>query len=278
MEIKHTIEILTKDIQDIEKLVRNLNNYPTPPQIELDLAMSKLRHVYDLLLMISKDSKEERESKLGEGKSTQEKVAELKNQEDFHNVTGGNGQSLEQNTGTDPSVSEDERSTPPAEQKDPATEKVDQSADSAAPAGETEHPKLSGEEKAPESGSNDPAREKKSEEIKKSSILAEKFAADRSINEKISSGSARDMSSRLKEEPIDSIKRNIGINDRFLIIRELMDGDNERFNQLVVKLDSCTNFNEAYQLIETTFPGKTDHEGITILVRLARRRFMSRDV
>ena len=57
MEIKHTIEILTKDIQDIENLVRNLNNYPSPPIIEIDMAMSKLRHVYELLAMISSDMK-----------------------------------------------------------------------------------------------------------------------------------------------------------------------------------------------------------------------------
>ena len=55
MEIKHTVEILTKDIQEIEKLVRNLNNSPAPPRIELDLALSKLRNVYELLSMIRED-------------------------------------------------------------------------------------------------------------------------------------------------------------------------------------------------------------------------------
>ena len=56
MEIKHTVEILTKDIQEIEKLVRNLNNSPAPPRIELDLALSKLRNVYELLSMIREDA------------------------------------------------------------------------------------------------------------------------------------------------------------------------------------------------------------------------------
>ena len=55
MEIKYTIEILTKDIQDIEKLVGNLQNSEDGSAIELDLALSKLRNVYDILTMIKAD-------------------------------------------------------------------------------------------------------------------------------------------------------------------------------------------------------------------------------
>ncbi len=55
MKIKHTIEILTKDIQDIEKLVGNLKNSQEGSAIELDLALSKLRNVYEILTMIKAD-------------------------------------------------------------------------------------------------------------------------------------------------------------------------------------------------------------------------------
>ena len=49
MEIKYTLEIVTKDIQDIGKLVENLHNSPAGSTLELDLALSKLRNVYDIL-------------------------------------------------------------------------------------------------------------------------------------------------------------------------------------------------------------------------------------
>ena len=55
MEIKYTIEILTKDIQDIEKLVGNLRNSDEASSIELDLAMAKIRNVYEILTMIKAD-------------------------------------------------------------------------------------------------------------------------------------------------------------------------------------------------------------------------------
>jgi hypothetical protein len=51
MEYKQVLETVTKDIQDIEKLVSNFNNSSDIPTIELDLALSKLRNVYDVLLM-----------------------------------------------------------------------------------------------------------------------------------------------------------------------------------------------------------------------------------
>ncbi len=55
MEIKYTLEILTKDIQEIEKLVGNLQNSPQGSMLELDLALSKLRNVYDILTVIRSD-------------------------------------------------------------------------------------------------------------------------------------------------------------------------------------------------------------------------------
>ena len=55
MELKYTIEILTKDIQDIENLVGNLQNSQEGSAIELDLALSKLRNVYEILTMIKAD-------------------------------------------------------------------------------------------------------------------------------------------------------------------------------------------------------------------------------
>jgi hypothetical protein len=55
MEFKNTLEIVTKDIQDIEKLVSNFKNYSRIPNIELDLALSRLRNVYDLLLLFREE-------------------------------------------------------------------------------------------------------------------------------------------------------------------------------------------------------------------------------
>ena len=66
MELRHTLEILTKDIQDIEKLVGNLQNSTRESSIELDLALSKLRNVYEVLTLIKADRLQEMAASMAE--------------------------------------------------------------------------------------------------------------------------------------------------------------------------------------------------------------------
>ncbi len=254
MEIKHTVEILTKDIQDIEKLVRNLNNYTTPPQIELDLAMSKLRNVYELLSMISKDSIEDLSK-------------EQKKSEDY----------------TEPEIRQEEVEPiepDPMDIQDPPreTEAAYDQPEESIPEPEIETPPPADEEALktePEIDFEESKETKEEAKQKEAGILAEKFKKDTSLNEKIATGSNPNMDSKIKGGPIDSIKRNIGLNDRFLIIRELMNGDNEGFNLLIQKLDDCSNFNEAFSHIQARFPEHLEHDGLKILINLTRRKFIS---
>lgn len=375
MEIKHTIQILTKDIQDIEKLVRNLNNYDTPPQIEIDLAMSKLRNVYDLLSIISKDIKSDniagqKAATTPPRKQQQPPSAPAAPQDQSlfetpvketsgegspgqgSHATAGTGSSGENATGATPSPAQALVQPPepapgkeeallqepaptkeevPPQQEVPAREQATQQQTTTKeetprrdplpqqeqkPQGQTGELQQTSvqeqagekEQKVPQDQSTDPAQSKdkpgaapiedpqpgssaeqakeadpaqaaepkKADAAKKTSILAEKFASDRSLNEKIAPGSGHDLSSKLTGEPIDSIKRNIGINDRFLIIRELMEGDNDAFNDLVQKLDAQHHFDEAYSIIQSAFPEQMEHEGVNLLVRLSRRRYLGR--
>ncbi len=256
MEIKHTIEILTKDIQDIEKLVRNLNNYDTPPQIELDLAMSKLRNVYDLLSMISRDSLEDL-SGVSEAAVHDQPETAFKEE-----AIPAEEEPTLSDEGVSFSESEEEHIDIPEEEGIPFPE----------------------EERTPEAHFENPDTDQTVEEDagappeqkpKEASILAEKFIKDKSLNEKIATSSNPDLGSKVKGGPIDSIKRNIGINDRFMIIRELMNGDNEGFNQLIQKLDDCSNFNDAFTHIQKRFPDNLEHDGVKILINLTRRKFIS---
>lgn len=80
MEFKHTLEIVTKDIQDIEKLVGNFKNYPKIPNIELDLALSRLRNVYDILLMFRDESQQSSQHAVTEKKAEIKKLPETESQ------------------------------------------------------------------------------------------------------------------------------------------------------------------------------------------------------
>ncbi len=221
MEIKYTIEILTKDIQDIEKLVGNLRNSKEDSAIELDLALSKLRNVYEILTMIKADRLHE----LISDKQVQKQ----------------------------PSAE-----SAPSEKPEPAAIQEPEPEPEPAPVAKSE----------PEPA---PAGESKSEPAD-SSILAEKFSTESSINENLAEKRGNDIDTKLLGQPIDNISRNIGINDRFFIIRELFEGDSDQFSNLVSRLDNAENYQVATGILEKQFAEAMDHEGVEILTGLIKRR------
>ena len=220
MEMRHTIEILVKDIQDIEKLVASFQNSPRWPAIEMDLALSKLRNVYEVLTMI---------------------------RDDRHQA-----------------AATADVARPEYETKQ------------ATPEPEVSRPEPAGPETGPEhrQTDSDVADNGKMDSGKVAAILAEKFSKEASINENLANKRSTSMESRLAGKPIDNIARNIGINDRFLIIRELFDGNSEEYSRLIRNLDDAGNYDRALELIREKFATTMEHEGVTILMSLAKRRFV----
>jgi hypothetical protein len=209
MELRYTLEILTKDIQDIEKLVGNLQNSAGAYSIELDLALSKLRNVYEVLTMIKADRLQEMVSQAPTG----------------------------------PVATPGFSSSEPEAQQEPA-DTVHETMDVSGPG-------------------------KKKERV----ILAEKFSAESSVNENLGGKRIAGKETRLVGQPIDSIHKNIGINDRFLIIRELFEGNADGFRELIQQLDEAGNYLKATELLKKRFPESGEHEGIEILEGLIKRRF-----
>ena len=249
MEIKYTIEILTKDIQDIEKLVENLSNSKDNSAIELDLALSKLRNVYEILTMIKTD-----------------RLHELISQNPFR----------EQLPSEAAPAAKPEPATIPGPEPEPFTDTVSESDPSPEAAAESATPPEAAAESATPSevvAESGPKPETKSKtEPSDRSILAEKFSKESSINENLAEKRKVNLDTKLIGQSIDNIMRNIGINDRFFIIRELFKGDSDQFNNLVNKLDSAESYQDATTILKEQFPESMDHEGVEILSGLVKRR------
>ena len=246
MEIKYTLEILTKDIQDIGKLVENLHNSPDGSTLELDLALSKLRNVYDILNEIRADI------------YTQKKpLAEVKAPEAVQ-ATEAVKQTPVRNP--EPEAAKQEPETRQAPEAVQAPEVVIQTPDVVAQAPEAVE--------APE-----PSKEPEPVRQHDPAIIAEKFAAESSINEKVAGTREKEVESKLLGPPIDNIGKNIGINDRFLIIRELFDGDSDGFGKLIRDLDNADGLKEANERLKMQFTRSPNHEGVLILGKLVKRRF-----
>jgi len=107
-------------------------------------------------------------------------------------------------------------------------------------------------------------------------ILAEKYRKNQKyINELLAQGyHKQDISSLMQSKPLQNIEAAIGINEKFLFIRELFSNDEETFFKTIRILNNSSNFNEAFNYIHSTFNWNIEGEAAQKLLDLVRRRFI----
>ena len=66
-----------------------------------------------------------------------------------------------------------------------------------------------------------------------------------SIKDLIEAGSDGSVLSSIKERPIENLKKAIGLNDKFLYIRELFDNDHQEFAKVIDDINEMGNISEA---------------------------------
>jgi hypothetical protein len=126
------------------------------------------------------------------------------------------------------------------------------------------------------------AKDKPVQPFKKSvesPIIADQFSnRPESFNEKLGSLKHEDdVLEILKTKPLLSLNEAIGINDKFLFIREIFDGDPELYNQAIMKLESVGSLADARAVIISYTGDNTENEAIKQLLDLIKRKFPSNE-
>lgn len=112
------------------------------------------------------------------------------------------------------------------------------------------------------------------EELEKAeavSRLGDSFLKGKSVNDLINDQNKLEF--KLSNRPVSSIQTAIGINDRFLYIHELFDGNNQKFLETVKTLDSKQNIKEAVDYLRENFKWKRNETSLKF-VNLVKRRFI----
>lgn len=106
--------------------------------------------------------------------------------------------------------------------------------------------------------------------------IADRFKGEKKfINERLGdNGSRQDLSSKLQSKPIRDIGTSLGLNDRFKLINELFNGDKESYQQTIDVLDSASNFNEAFNYINSSYDWDMEDDSVLMLLDLVRRKFI----
>jgi len=122
-----------------------------------------------------------------------------------------------------------------------------------------------------------PVREEKKPQAapSKTEILAEKISPTdfHPINETLAQQkTGNDLSSKLQTAPLSSISSGIGLNDKFLYIRELFNGDGALYNNAIQRLDTALSVTDAMNFIRHHFNWDPENETVQKFINLVQRR------
>ncbi len=82
---------------------------------------------------------------------------------------------------------------------------------------------------------------------------------------------------KLSRQPIKDLKSAIGLNQKFLFMNDLFEGENELFNNAINKINSFNSLPEAIAFIDSNLSSAWDKENSSVLnfMDLVERRFMA---
>lgn len=237
MKFKKALEILFKDIEEIENILSGLENSDPGDQLLLNLALSKLDNLKNNF-RIAADG------------------ADLRNRE-APSVTPGSAS-------PDDQVIEEKRETVTriAEPEENSAMNDESSRETILEVNE--------QEKVPEQTDQPKKKEKQKQ------VLSDRYQSQKFRNEKLASKQgSKKLDAKLQEQPIQDIYKSIALNERFRYIKELFHGDSTLFSDTIQYLNQVKNLDEAEMYIREQFDWDPEHELVTQLYQLVGRKLKS---
>jgi len=88
------------------------------------------------------------------------------------------------------------------------------------------------------------------------------------------SNNDKDLGSKLGKKPIMNISSAIGINDRFLFVKELFKNDISLYNSTIQTLNASQNFDTALQHIQSNFEWDFENATVQGFLSIVERRYL----
>jgi hypothetical protein len=103
-----------------------------------------------------------------------------------------------------------------------------------------------------------------------STVIGETFQKEKTLNDTIRENKPQE--SKLSTGPITSLRAAIGLNDRFLFIKEIFDNNTEKYNTVIETLDKMDSIQEAVDYLKKNLTLKKNETSLKF-VDLLKRRF-----
>lgn len=117
-----------------------------------------------------------------------------------------------------------------------------------------------------------PARQK---QVQKSTI--DLFTAPKTIADIFQNSSDNSYAARMQKNPIDDIKSAIGINEKFLFINTIFDGEISLYNKVIDRLNEFPDFYLALHFIDelkANYEKETNRDAFVKLLEIVKRKYL----
>lgn len=262
MDLNATIDIIIKDLREACDIINDLKKYQGVPVLQIELARAKCRSAAEVIALLKE--LHGKTSDVAENKPEKKESGFAETEEHFVN---------------DLAVEKEIKSEPAEKKAELIESKVKP----------TEiHIIDAPEERKPEAnpihltGVHSEAGVQSRQTVRKQSenaIIADQFSnLGECFNEKIGNLKQEDdISQILQTKPLANLSEAIGINDKFLFIREIFSGDAQVYNEAILKLNSALSFDDARALVSAYTRDDTDADAVKQLMDLLKRKFRTNE-
>ena len=262
MNFKKTLQILSKDIEEIEKILDEIDISSPASRIEMRLAVSKLKNLRENFTLFG-DLLEETPTTPPPPPAPpvpkEESVApppqaHTPEEEKEEPVPAPSPEKTEQ---------EEEKQEPPAEERQEA-----------APVAAEPPQEPPQEEPAdiPEKSKSTHKSEGQGKKVRLSDTL---HASHEYRNEQlVREHSGEDLSSRLSRSAVTDLRKIINLNEKFMFIRDLFDGDKQRYEDTIRRINEATSRRQAEEFL-SGFRWDKKSEATQRFLELTQRKLKS---
>lgn len=237
MDFNSTIDLIVKDLNEAREIIDDLKKYPGVPAIQVELAKAKCKSAAEVIELL-------KEIKNNSSAFKQEELQTRNNTSDLIS-----GELQKKDILNEPEKVAIKMTDKPEQVVKKTVEKETVAI------------------KPPVSG----------QASHRQAVLADQFAhRANGINEQMASNKHEDdILELMKHKPVSSLKEAIGINDRFLFIREIFNGNSENYNNAIARLENVSCISEAREIISGYIGEGSENEAVVQLLDLVKRKLPS---
>lgn len=249
MDFNTTIEIILKDLREAREIIDDFRNYPEVPILQVELAKAKCRSAEEVISLLKVIKAGESASPRVSNGATSRRPADT--------LIEISDEDTEPETGTGESLPEPEKVKADAGTA-PGTEKETAEVPEAA---ET----ISNETGKTYSSPKPPKAEKQ--------IFADQFnGVQQTLLDQFGTESGDSTSHLIKDRKITRLSDAIGVNDKFLYIREIFGGDRQAYEETIARLESVSSVDEALNILTEFAPEGDYNEYVSQILEIIKRK------